>query len=52
MEGLLAEHGPFLLADDGKTLKANRYAWNKVHYRPYTYFYYANSLLVVKRFNN
>lgn len=30
LDGLLAEHGPFLVNDDGKTLRNNPFSWNKV----------------------
>uniref|UniRef100_A0A8C2PWN9 Carboxypeptidase n=1 Tax=Cyprinus carpio TaxID=7962 RepID=A0A8C2PWN9_CYPCA len=30
LDGLLTEHGPFLIQDDGATLEYNPYAWNKI----------------------
>nr|XP_057911054.1 lysosomal protective protein isoform X1 [Doryrhamphus excisus] len=30
LDGLLTEHGPFLIQDDGVTLQENPYSWNKV----------------------
>uniref|UniRef100_A0A8C1PDI5 Carboxypeptidase n=1 Tax=Cyprinus carpio TaxID=7962 RepID=A0A8C1PDI5_CYPCA len=30
LDGLLTEHGPFLIQDDGATLEYNPYSWNKV----------------------
>ena len=30
LDGLLSEHGPFRVTDDGKNLTNNPYAWNKV----------------------
>ena len=30
LDGLLSEHGPFRVSDDGKTISENPYAWNKV----------------------
>ncbi|XP_040890602.1 lysosomal protective protein isoform X2 [Toxotes jaculatrix] len=30
LDGLLTEHGPFLIQDDGVTLQYNPYAWNKI----------------------
>ncbi|XP_053544969.1 lysosomal protective protein-like [Bombina bombina] len=30
LDGLLSEHGPFLLQSDGKTLKYNLFSWNKI----------------------
>ncbi|XP_036007614.1 lysosomal protective protein [Fundulus heteroclitus] len=30
LDGLLTEHGPFLIQDDGVTLQYNPYSWNKV----------------------
>ncbi|KAI1891029.1 hypothetical protein AGOR_G00159650 [Albula goreensis] len=30
LDGLLTEHGPFLIQDDGVTLEYNPYAWNKI----------------------
>ncbi|KAH7721264.1 Protein F41C3.5 [Aphelenchoides avenae] len=30
LDGLLAEHGPYLLNDDTSTLRRNEYAWNKL----------------------
>jgi len=30
LDGLLSEHGPFLINDDGKTLRMNDFAWNTV----------------------
>ncbi|KAG2377632.1 hypothetical protein C9374_009148 [Naegleria lovaniensis] len=29
LDGFVTEHGPFLLNDDGKTLRSNDHAWNK-----------------------
>lgn len=31
---MLYEHGPYLINDDGATLRTNPYAWNKVGGRP------------------
>uniref|UniRef100_A0A674PKX4 Carboxypeptidase n=1 Tax=Takifugu rubripes TaxID=31033 RepID=A0A674PKX4_TAKRU len=30
LDGLLTEHGPFLIQDDGMTLQYNPYSWNKI----------------------
>lgn len=30
LDGLLTEHGPFLIQDDGVTLEYNPYSWNKI----------------------
>uniref|UniRef100_A0A671V3J4 Carboxypeptidase n=1 Tax=Sparus aurata TaxID=8175 RepID=A0A671V3J4_SPAAU len=30
LDGLLTEHGPFLIQDDGVTLQYNPYSWNKI----------------------
>jgi len=30
LDGLLTEHGPFLVNEDGKTLRVNPHSWNKV----------------------
>ncbi|TRY98878.1 hypothetical protein DNTS_014689, partial [Danionella cerebrum] len=30
MDGLLTEHGPFLIQDDGASLEYNPYSWNKI----------------------
>ena len=30
LDGLLSEHGPFRVSDDGKSINENPYAWNKV----------------------
>ncbi|XP_056885586.1 lysosomal protective protein isoform X2 [Takifugu flavidus] len=30
LDGLLTEHGPFLIQDDGMTLRYNPYSWNKI----------------------
>ncbi|XP_051753716.1 lysosomal protective protein isoform X2 [Ctenopharyngodon idella] len=30
LDGLLTEHGPFLIQDDGATLEYNPYSWNKI----------------------
>ncbi|XP_013883121.1 lysosomal protective protein [Austrofundulus limnaeus] len=30
LDGLLTEHGPFLVQDDGVTLQYNPYSWNKI----------------------
>ncbi|KAJ0002352.1 hypothetical protein NQD34_007501 [Periophthalmus magnuspinnatus] len=30
LDGLLTEHGPFLIQDDGATLKYNDFSWNKI----------------------
>ncbi|XP_051996774.1 lysosomal protective protein-like [Xyrauchen texanus] len=30
MDGLLTEHGPYLIQDDGITLEYNPYSWNKI----------------------
>ncbi|TNN52323.1 Lysosomal protective protein [Liparis tanakae] len=30
LDGLLTEHGPFLIQDDGVTLQYNDYSWNKI----------------------
>lgn len=30
LDGLMSEHGPFLIQDDGKTFKENKYSWNKI----------------------
>lgn len=30
LDGLLTEHGPFLIQDDGATLQYNPYSWNKI----------------------
>uniref|UniRef100_A0A8C2WNL8 Carboxypeptidase n=1 Tax=Cyclopterus lumpus TaxID=8103 RepID=A0A8C2WNL8_CYCLU len=30
LDGLLTEHGPFLIQDDGATLQYNEYSWNKI----------------------
>uniref|UniRef100_A0A8C8DL37 Carboxypeptidase n=1 Tax=Oryzias sinensis TaxID=183150 RepID=A0A8C8DL37_9TELE len=30
LDGLLTEHGPFLIMDDGATLQYNPYSWNKI----------------------
>ncbi|XP_030633227.1 lysosomal protective protein [Chanos chanos] len=30
LDGLLTEHGPFLVQDDGMTLQYNPYSWNKI----------------------
>ncbi|MEQ2284006.1 hypothetical protein AMECASPLE_017264, partial [Ameca splendens] len=30
LDGLLTEHGPFLIQDDGVTLQYNQYSWNKI----------------------
>uniref|UniRef100_G3NFZ3 Carboxypeptidase n=1 Tax=Gasterosteus aculeatus aculeatus TaxID=481459 RepID=G3NFZ3_GASAC len=30
LDGLLTEHGPFLIQEDGETLQYNQYSWNKI----------------------
>uniref|UniRef100_A0A672ZYP1 Carboxypeptidase n=1 Tax=Sphaeramia orbicularis TaxID=375764 RepID=A0A672ZYP1_9TELE len=30
LDGLLTEHGPFLIQDDGVTLEYNKYSWNQI----------------------
>lgn len=30
LDGFLSEHGPFLVSDNGTTLKENQYSWNKL----------------------
>ena len=30
LEGLLSEHGPYRVDDEGRSLEENKYAWNKV----------------------
>lgn len=43
LDGLLNEMGPYLIDDDGKTLRHNPYAWNQVDFCKYVHAVMANS---------